>query len=60
LKKKLKYEFNYVELDGDIAVIGNGAGLVMATLDLINYFGGKPADFLDIGAVHQLREWNKQ
>ncbi|RME54920.1 ADP-forming succinate--CoA ligase subunit beta [Candidatus Woesearchaeota archaeon] len=41
--------FNYVELDGNIAVIGNGAGLVMSTLDVINYYGGKPADFLDIG-----------
>jgi succinyl-CoA synthetase beta subunit len=41
--------FNYVELGGDIAVIGNGAGLVMATLDVLNYYGGKPADFLDVG-----------
>jgi len=39
----------YVELDGDIGVIGNGAGLVMATLDMINTFDGKPANFLDIG-----------
>ncbi len=39
----------YVELDGDIAIIGNGAGLVMATLDVIAYFGGKPANFLDVG-----------
>ena len=41
--------FAYVELDGDIGIIGNGAGLVMATLDLVNLFGGKPANFLDIG-----------
>jgi succinyl-CoA synthetase beta subunit len=41
--------FNYVELDGDIAVIGNGAGLVMSTLDVLNYYGGKAADFLDVG-----------
>ncbi len=40
---------SYVKLDGDIGVIGNGAGLVMATIDLLNYYGGKPADFLDIG-----------
>ncbi len=39
----------YVELDGDIAVIGNGAGLVMSTLDLLAYCGGRAANFLDIG-----------
>jgi succinyl-CoA synthetase beta subunit len=39
----------YVKLDGDIGVIGNGAGLVMATMDMIHYYGGKPANFLDIG-----------
>jgi succinyl-CoA synthetase beta subunit len=39
----------YVKLEGDIGVIGNGAGLVMATLDTIQYFGGKPANFLDVG-----------
>jgi succinyl-CoA synthetase beta subunit len=39
----------YVMLDGNIGVIGNGAGLVMRTLDTILYHGGKPANFLDIG-----------
>lgn len=39
----------YVELDGDIAVMANGAGMAMATLDAIQYFGGKPANFLDAG-----------
>lgn len=39
----------YVDLDGDIGVVGNGAGLVMATLDLVKHFGGEPANFLDIG-----------
>jgi succinyl-CoA synthetase beta subunit len=39
----------YVKLDGDIGVVGNGAGLVMATLDVIQYYGGKPANFLDLG-----------
>lgn len=39
----------YVKLDGDIGVIGNGAGLVMATLDVIKLYGGNPANFLDIG-----------
>jgi succinyl-CoA synthetase beta subunit len=41
--------FSYVELDGSIGVIGNGAGLTMATLDLIEYYGGKAANFLDVG-----------
>lgn len=39
----------YVKLDGDIGIVGNGAGLVMATIDLLGLFGGKPADFLDVG-----------
>ena len=39
----------YVELDGDIAVMANGAGMAMATLDAIQYFGGRPANFLDAG-----------
>ncbi|HDI74575.1 MAG: ADP-forming succinate--CoA ligase subunit beta [Thermoprotei archaeon] len=41
--------FSYVELDGDIGVIGNGAGLTMATMDLVFHYGGRPANFLDIG-----------
>jgi len=44
-----KFGFSYVELDGAIGVIGNGAGLTMATLDLIGYYGGKAANFLDVG-----------
>ncbi|MGC9181465.1 ADP-forming succinate--CoA ligase subunit beta [Thermogladius sp.] len=40
--------FTYVSLDGYIGVIGNGAGLTMATMDLIEYYGGKPANFLDV------------
>lgn len=39
----------YVRLEGNIGVIGNGAGLVMATLDTIQYYGGKAANFLDVG-----------
>ena len=39
----------FVELDGDIGIIGNGAGLTMATMDLVYHFGGRPANFLDIG-----------
>ncbi len=42
-------ELSYVELDGNVAIIGNGAGLVMSTLDMIAHFGGRPANFLDVG-----------
>jgi len=48
-----KQKLAYVDLDGDIGIIGNGAGLVMATLDLVQLFGGKPANFLDIGGGAQ-------
>jgi succinyl-CoA synthetase beta subunit len=44
-----KNNLAYVKLDGNIGVVGNGAGLVMATIDLLNLFGGKPANFLDLG-----------
>ncbi|MDI6869499.1 MAG: ADP-forming succinate--CoA ligase subunit beta [Coprothermobacterota bacterium] len=39
----------YVEMDGDVAVIGCGAGLVLASLDLVNHLGARPANFLDLG-----------
>jgi succinyl-CoA synthetase beta subunit len=45
----VRKDLAYVKLDGNIGVIGNGAGLVMATLDMIRYYGGKPANFLDVG-----------
>lgn len=45
----LKSGLELVELDGDIGVVGNGAGLVMATLDMVSFYGGKPANFLDLG-----------
>ena len=45
----VKNDLAYVKLEGNIGVIGNGAGLVMATLDTIQYYGGKPANFLDVG-----------
>ncbi len=41
--------FSYVHLDGDIGIVGNGAGLVMATMDAVKNAGGDPANFLDIG-----------
>lgn len=39
----------YVQLDGNVGLMGNGAGLVMATLDMVKHFGGQPANFLDVG-----------
>jgi succinyl-CoA synthetase beta subunit len=45
----LQAGLNFVELEGDIGIVGNGAGLIMATMDLISLYGGKPADFLDLG-----------
>ncbi|GAA0299775.1 ADP-forming succinate--CoA ligase subunit beta [Halarchaeum salinum] len=47
--KANEYGFDYVRLDGNVGIIGNGAGLVMTTLDLVDYYGGEPANFLDIG-----------
>ena len=44
-----EHDLNYVSLDGDIACMVNGAGLAMATMDLIKLHGGKPANFLDVG-----------
>jgi len=48
-EKAEKSGFSLVELNGNIAVIGNGAGLVMSTLDMLSDNGGKPACFLDVG-----------
>ena len=48
-RKANEYGFDYVRLDGTVGIIGNGAGLVMTTLDLVDYYGGEPANFLDIG-----------
>src|SRR5438093_12572444 len=39
----------YVKLDGEVGIIGNGAGLVMSTLDVVSQAGGRPANFLDVG-----------
>ncbi|MFZ5597332.1 MAG: ADP-forming succinate--CoA ligase subunit beta [Bacillota bacterium] len=48
-KKAHEIGLSYVELDGNIAVMANGAGITMGTLDTIQYYGGKPANFLDAG-----------
>lgn len=44
-----KHSLNYIKLDGNIACLVNGAGLAMATMDIIQHFGGRPANFLDVG-----------
>jgi len=44
-----KHDLNYIQLDGDIGCLVNGAGLAMATMDIIKVYGGSPANFLDVG-----------
>jgi succinyl-CoA synthetase beta subunit len=44
-----KHQLNYIQLDGNIACLVNGAGLAMATMDIIQHYGGRPANFLDVG-----------
>ena len=44
-----KHGLNYIGLDGNIACLVNGAGLAMATMDIIKFYGGEPANFLDVG-----------
>ncbi len=54
-----KSHLNYIGLDGDIACMVNGAGLAMATMDIIHHYGGEPANFLDVGggaSEHQVTE----
>jgi len=48
-RRAAEHDLNYVSLDGDIACMVNGAGLAMATMDLIKLHGGQPANFLDVG-----------
>jgi succinyl-CoA synthetase beta subunit len=48
-REAAEHDLNYVSLDGDIACMVNGAGLAMATMDLIKLHGGEPANFLDVG-----------
>src|SRR3989442_11583542 len=43
-----RHNLNYIKLDGNIACLVNGAGLAMATMDIIQHFGGQPANFLDL------------
>ena len=46
-----KYQLNYIKLDGNVGCMVNGAGLAMATMDIIKLYGGEPANFLDVGGV---------
>jgi succinyl-CoA synthetase beta subunit len=46
-----KYGLSYVKLDGNVGCMVNGAGLAMGTMDTINYVGGTPANFLDVGGT---------
>jgi succinyl-CoA synthetase beta subunit len=50
-RQAAEHELNYVSLDGNIACMVNGAGLAMATMDLIKLHGGEPANFLDVGGT---------
>merc|ERR1712125_157434 len=46
-----KYDLNYIKLDGSVACMVNGAGLAMATMDLLSLLGGTPTNFLDVGGA---------
>ncbi len=54
--KAEKLDLAYVELEGDIAVMANGAGITMATLDMVQHYGGEPANFLDFGGGADLEK----
>tara|TARA_Y100000031_G_scaffold67854_1_gene75644 strand:- start:112 stop:657 length:546 start_codon:yes stop_codon:yes gene_type:complete len=49
--KASKHQLNYIKLDGNVGCMVNGAGLAMATMDIIKLHGGEPANFLDVGGV---------
>ena len=50
-RRAAEWELNYVALEGNIGCMVNGAGLAMATMDIIKLKGGQPANFLDVGGV---------
>ncbi len=52
-----KYNLNYINLDGNVGNIVNGAGLAMATMDIIKNAGASPANFMDVGAEHPPNRW---
>jgi succinyl-CoA synthetase beta subunit len=51
-----KHDLSYIQLDGNIACLVNGAGLAMATMDIIKHYGGNPANFLDVGGGATLEQ----
>jgi succinyl-CoA synthetase beta subunit len=51
-----KYNLNYIKMDGEIGCMVNGAGLAMATMDIIKYYGSSPANFLDVGGGATLEQ----
>ena len=51
---------DYIKLDGNIGCIVNGAGLAMATMDLVKRDGGEPANFLDIGGAPSRTRWPRR
>ncbi len=57
--KAEELDLAYVELGGDIAVMANGAGITMATLDMVQHYGGEPANFLDFGGGADLEKTSK-
>ncbi len=55
-----KYNLNFVKLDGNVGCMVNGAGLAMATMDIIKLAGGDPANFLDVGGTEQMHKEGKE
>ena len=49
--KAAEYGLNYIKLDGNVGCMVNGAGLAMATMDIVKHCGGEPANFLDVGGA---------
>ena len=58
-KQASKNGFSFVELDGDIAIIGNGAGLVMSTLDMVSDANGQAGSFLILEERQQVKQFTK-
>ena len=54
-----KFDLNYISLDGEIGCMVNGAGLAMATMDIIKLNGSEPANFLDVGGEQQRKRLRK-
>ena len=51
--KASEFGLSYIKLDGNIGCLVNGAGLAMATMDIIKLYGAEPANFLDVGGLQQ-------